>query len=50
MSETVSLRNLPATIIEIVGLEANSSFPGPSLAKPVAGILERCRFDLRSME
>ena len=32
MSETVSLRNLPATIVDLVGLEANSSFPGPSLA------------------
>ena len=32
VSETVSLRNLPATIVELVGLEANSSFPGPSLA------------------
>jgi arylsulfatase A-like enzyme len=32
VSETVSLRNLPATIIELVGLEASSSFPGPSLA------------------
>jgi hypothetical protein len=32
VSETVSLRNLPATIVELVGLEAGSSFPGPSLA------------------
>jgi arylsulfatase A-like enzyme len=32
VSETVSLRNLPATIVELVGLEANSPFPGPSLA------------------
>jgi len=32
VSATVSLRNLPATIVELVGLEANSSFPGPSLA------------------
>ena len=32
VSETVSLRNLPATIVELVGLEADSSFPGPSLA------------------
>ena len=32
VSETVSLRNLPATIVELVGLEASSSFPGPSLA------------------
>jgi arylsulfatase A-like enzyme len=31
VSETVSLRNLPATIVELVGLEANSPFPGPSL-------------------
>ncbi len=28
----VSLRNLPATIVELVGLEADSPFPGPSLA------------------
>jgi arylsulfatase A-like enzyme len=32
VSETVSLRNLPATIVELVGLGANSPFPGPSLA------------------
>jgi arylsulfatase A-like enzyme len=32
VSETVSLRNLPATIVDLVGLEADSSFPGPSLA------------------
>jgi arylsulfatase A-like enzyme len=32
VSETVSLRNLPATIVDLVGLETNSSFPGPSLA------------------
>jgi arylsulfatase A-like enzyme len=32
VSETVSLRNLPATIVELVGLEAGSPFPGPSLA------------------
>jgi len=32
VSETVSLRNLPATIVELVGLKADSSFPGPSLA------------------
>jgi arylsulfatase A-like enzyme len=31
--ETVSLRNLPATIVELVGLERNSPFPGSSLAK-----------------
>ena len=30
--DIVSLRNLPATIVELVGLEASSSFPGPSLA------------------
>jgi arylsulfatase A-like enzyme len=28
----VSLRNLPATIVELVGLGADSPFPGPSLA------------------
>jgi arylsulfatase A-like enzyme len=32
VNEIVSLRNLPATIVELVGLEANSPFPGPSLA------------------
>ena len=32
LSETVSLRNLPATIVELIGLETNSPFPGPSLA------------------
>jgi arylsulfatase A-like enzyme len=32
VSETVSLRNLPATIVELAGLEANSSIPGSSLA------------------
>jgi arylsulfatase A-like enzyme len=33
VNEIVSLRNLPATIVELVGLEANSPFPGPSLSK-----------------
>jgi arylsulfatase A-like enzyme len=33
VSETVSLRNLPATIVELADLEAASPFPGPSLAK-----------------
>jgi arylsulfatase A-like enzyme len=32
VSETVSLRSLPATIVELAGLQAGSSFPGPSLA------------------
>jgi arylsulfatase A-like enzyme len=32
VNEFVSLRNLPATIVELVGLEANSPFPGPSLS------------------
>jgi len=32
VSETVSLRNLPATIVDLVGLEAGSPFAGPSLA------------------
>jgi arylsulfatase A-like enzyme len=32
VKELVSLRNLPATIVDLVGLEANSPFPGPSLA------------------
>ncbi len=32
VKETVSLRNLPATIVDLVGLRAHSPFPGPSLA------------------
>ncbi len=32
VNETVSLRSLPATIVELIGLKADSSFPGPSLA------------------
>jgi arylsulfatase A-like enzyme len=32
VNEIVSLRSLPAKILELVGLEANSPFPGPSLA------------------
>jgi arylsulfatase A-like enzyme len=32
VNEIVSLRNLPATIVELVGLAANSPFPGPSLS------------------
>ena len=31
--EAVSLRDLPATIVEILGLEAGSPFPGKSLAR-----------------
>ena len=34
VSETVSLRNLPATIVNLIGLGADSPFPGRSLAKP----------------
>ena len=41
VSETVSLRDLPATIVDLVGLEAGSPFPGPSLARPVAGFRSR---------
>ena len=33
MRETVSLRDLPATIVDLVGLEAGSPFPGRSLAE-----------------
>jgi arylsulfatase A-like enzyme len=33
MRETVSLRDLPATIVDLVGLEAGSPFPGISLAR-----------------
>ncbi len=32
VKELVSLRNLPATIVNLVGLGADSPFPGPSLA------------------
>ncbi len=32
VNEFVSLRNLPATIVDLVGLGPNSPFPGPSLA------------------
>jgi arylsulfatase A-like enzyme len=32
VSQTVSLRNLPATIVDLVGLGNNSPFPGHSLA------------------
>jgi arylsulfatase A-like enzyme len=49
VSETVSLRDLPATIVDLVGLGADSPFPGRSLARmwrghsardaPVAGDL-----------
>ena len=35
--ETVSLRDLPATITDLVGLGAGSPFPGQSLARSVAG-------------
>ena len=41
VNETVSLRDLPATIVDLVGLAASSPFPGRSLAKlwrtPAAG-------------
>ena len=42
MRETVSLRDLPATIVDLVGLEGESPFPGRSLARfweerPTAG-------------
>jgi arylsulfatase A-like enzyme len=33
VKETVSLRNLAATIVDLVGLEAGSPFPGSSLAR-----------------
>jgi arylsulfatase A-like enzyme len=33
VKETVSLRDLPATIVDLVGLAAGSPFPGPSLAR-----------------
>jgi hypothetical protein len=32
VSETVSLRDLPATIVDLVGLRSESPFPGRSLA------------------
>ncbi len=33
VDQTVSLRNLPATIVDLVGLSGNSRFPGKSLAR-----------------
>ncbi len=33
VEQTVSLRNLPATIVDLVGLSGNSPFPGKSLAR-----------------
>jgi arylsulfatase A-like enzyme len=33
VAETVSLRDLPATIVELAGLEAGAPFPGVSLAR-----------------
>ena len=33
MGETVSLRDLPATIVDLLGLGAGSPFPGNSLAR-----------------
>jgi arylsulfatase A-like enzyme len=33
VSEPVSLRDLPATVVDLVGLEAGSPFPGRSLAR-----------------
>ncbi len=33
VTETVSLRDLPATIVDILGLKAGSNFPGDSLAR-----------------
>jgi arylsulfatase A-like enzyme len=33
VTETVSLRDLPATIVDVLGLEAGSPFPGSSLAR-----------------
>jgi arylsulfatase A-like enzyme len=35
--ETVSLRDLPATVVDLVGLESNAPFPGASLAPLWAG-------------
>jgi arylsulfatase A-like enzyme len=32
VKESVSLRNLPATIVDLIGMAAESPFPGPSLA------------------
>jgi arylsulfatase A-like enzyme len=33
ISETVSLRDLPATVVDLVGLQAGAPFPGASLAR-----------------
>ena len=33
VAETVSLRDLPATVVDLLGLEADAPFPGESLAR-----------------
>ena len=43
VKEVVSHRNLPATIVDLVGLEAGSPFAGPSLAKLWRRSAARCR-------
>ena len=54
--ETVSLRDLPATILDLVGLENGSPFPGRSLAhfwrnpSPGTGSVHRRTDDLRIAE
>ncbi|MGC8643712.1 MAG: sulfatase family protein, partial [Isosphaeraceae bacterium] len=45
VSETVSGRDLPATVVDLLGLEADAPFPGASLARlwekpPAAGTIE----------
>ena len=37
MSDTVSLRDLPATVVDVVGLASGAPFPGHSLADLWAG-------------
>jgi len=37
----VSLRDLPATVVDLVGLRDGSPFPGRSLVRPASGSAER---------
>ncbi len=45
VSETVSLRDLPATIVDLLGLTENSPFPGTSLAGTLRSVAARAPGD-----
>ena len=45
VSDTVSLRDLPATVVDVVGLAAGAPFPGRSLADLWASAAPRARTD-----